>query len=148
MLDEQQCWKVSGVMAADDFFRAVAHLLPDATHMFLEGQPHPDLVALLGDAVDEADYGAPIGTIWSSGGASQRFSVRTTPELFWQLSEAASKHAEPEICCHVHFYRGQQALLEWFDAFSDPLFVSKSVAREKMELFALAVGGVLSDGDA
>jgi hypothetical protein len=148
MLEESQCWKVSGVRTAEDFFRAVSLLVPDATHMFLEGSPVPDIEALLADAADDADYAAPVGTIWSWPQKNQRFSVRVSPELFARLSEASSDHAEPEICCHVHFYRGQEALVQWFDAFSDPLLVSKSVARERVERFASAVGGALSEGAA
>ena len=148
MLDESKCWKVSGVRMAEEFFRAVVLLVPDATHMFLEGSPDPDIEALLADAADEANYAAPVGTVWSWPQKNQRFSVRASSELFARLSEAASHHAEPEICTHVHFYRGQEALVQWFDAFSDPLLVSKSVTRERVERFASAVGGALSDGAA
>jgi hypothetical protein len=148
MLEESNCWKVSGVRTAEEFFRAVSLLLPDATHMFLEGSPDPDIEALLVDAADEADYAAPVGTVWFWPQRNQRFSVRASSELFARLSEAASHHAEPEICSHLHFYRGQEALVQWFDAFSDPLLVSKSVARERAERFASAVGGALSDGAA
>jgi hypothetical protein len=148
MLEESKCWKVSGVKTAEEFFRAASLLLPDATHMFLEGSPDPDVEKLLADAADEADYAAPVGTLWSWPGKNQRFSVRVSSELFARLTEAASHHAEPEICSHVHFYRGQEALVQWFDAFSDPLLVSKSVARERVERFASAVGGAMSDGAA
>ena len=147
-LAESQCWRVSGVRTADQFFRAVSLLVPDATHMFLEGSPDPDVEVLLQHAADEADYAAPVGTIWSWPRKNRRFSVRASPELLARLSEAASHHAEPEICDHVHFYRGQEALVQWFDAFSDPLLVSKSVARERVERFTSAVGGALSDGAA
>ncbi len=148
MLEESKCWKVSGVRTAEKFFRAVSLLLPDATHMFLEGSPDPDIEALLAAAADQADYAAPVGTLWSWPQKNQRFSVRVSSDLFARLSEAASHHVEPEICSHVHFYRGQEALLQWFDAFSDPLLVSKSVAWERVERFASAVGGALSDGAA
>jgi hypothetical protein len=107
MLEESKCWKVSGVRKAEDFFRAVSLLVPDATHMFLEGSPDPDIEALLAAAADDADYAAPVGTIWS--------------------------------------YRGQEALVQWFDAFLEPLLVSKSVARERVEEFASAVGGAVSE---
>jgi hypothetical protein len=147
-LDGSKCWKVSGVRTAEDFFRAVSLLVPDATHMFLEGSPDPDVEVLLKDGADVADYVAPVGTIWSWPSKNRRFSVRASPELFIRLSEAAQHHAEPEICDHVHFYRGQEALVQWFDAFSDPLLVSKSVDRERVERFAAAVGGALSDGAA
>ena len=69
-------------------------------------------------------------------------------DLFVRLSDASSHHAEPEICDHLHFYRGQEVLVQWFDAFSDPLLISKSVARERVERFTSAVGGALSDGAA
>lgn len=147
-LDDSQCWKVSGIRTAEAFFRAVPLLVPDATHMFLEGSPDPDIVALLSEATDEAPYAAPVGTAWSWPLKNQRFSVRASSELFERLAEAASHHAEPEVCTHVHFYRSQEALAQWFDAFSDPLLVSKSIARADMEQFASAVGGALSDGAA
>jgi hypothetical protein len=148
ILEESKCWKVSGVRTAEEFFRAVSLLVPDATHMFLEGSPDPDIEALLADGADEADYKAPVGTIWSWPQKNQRFSVRASPELFFRLSEAASHHAEPEICNHLHFYRGEEALVQWFDAFSDPLLISKSVARERVEQFASTVGGIMSEGAA
>ena len=148
MLEESQCWKVSAVRTAERFFRAVSLLVPDATHMFLEGSPDPDIEALLVNAVDDAEYAAPVGTRWSWPRKNQRFSVRVSPELLARLSELSSNHAEPEICSHVHFYRGHEALVQWFDAFSDPLLVLKSVARDRVERFATAVGGALSEGAA
>jgi hypothetical protein len=148
MLDWSKCWKVSGLRKANEFFRAVPLLVPDATHMFLEGSPDPDIRALLTSAADEVDYAAPRGTLWSWPQKEQRFSVRASADLFARLSEAASHHAEPEVCTHVHFYRGQEALVQWFDAFLDPLLVSKSVARERVEQFASVAGGAVSDGAA
>ena len=148
MLEESKCWKVSGVVSAEGFFQAVSLLVPDATHMFLEGSPDPEIKALLADAGDDVDYAAPVGTIWSWPQKNQRFSVRASSDLFVRLSKAASHHAEPEICCHLHLYRGQEPLVHWFDAFSDPLLVSKSVGRERAEQFASAVGGAVSDGAA
>jgi hypothetical protein len=148
ILEDSQCWKVSGVRTAEEFFRAVSLLVPDATHMFLEGSPDPDIEVLLKDGAADADYAAPVGTTWSWPRKNRRFSVRASSDLFVRLAEAASHHAEPEICDHLHFYRGQEPLLQWFDAFSDPLLVSRSVARERVERFASAVGGALSDGAA
>ena len=148
MLEESNCWKVSGVRTAEDFFRAASLLVPDATHMFLEGSPDADVEALLIAAADDADYAAPVGTLWSWPKKEGRFSVRASPELFARLSEAAANHAEPEICSHVHFYRNQEPLVQWFDAFLDPLLVSKSVARERVEQFASVVGGAVSEGTA
>jgi len=144
-LQESQCWKVSGVRTAEEFFRALSMLVPDATHMFLEGSPVPEIQRLLADAADDAVYAAPAGTIWSWP-RSGRFAVQASSELFVQLCEAASHLAEPEICDHLHVYRGPEALVQWFDAFSDPMLVSKALARERVERFASAVGGAMSEG--
>ena len=148
MLQDAHCWKVSGVKTAESFFRAVSLLVPDATHMFLEGSPAPNIKALLAAAADDVEYAAPVGTIWSWPQKEQRFSVGASSELFGRLAEAASGHAEPEICSHLHFYRNQEALVQWFDAFFDPLLVSKLVPREQVDRFASTVGGVVSDGAA
>jgi hypothetical protein len=145
VLDASQCWTVAGVRIAEIFFRTVFLLVPDATHMFLEGSPEPDIEGVLSNAVDEADYAAPIGTIWSWPQKNRRFSVRVSSDLLVRLSDAASRHAEPEICTHVHFYRGQEPLVQWFDAFSGPLLVSKGVDRERVERFVSSVGGHLLD---
>lgn len=148
MLEESQCWKVSGVRTAEDFFRAVSVLVPDATHMFLEGSPSPDIAAVLESAADGDDYTPPAGTLWSWPRKARRRSVRTSAELLGRLSEMASNHAEPEICDHVHFYRGQEPLVQWFEAFGGPMFISKSVPLGRVEQFASAVAGALSDGAA
>jgi hypothetical protein len=145
-LQESQCWKVSGVRTAVAFFRALVVLVPDATHLFLEGSPAPEVVRLLADAADDASYAAPVGTIWSWPQKNRRSSVRASSELFVRLSDAASHLAEPEICDHLHVYRGPEALVQWFDAFSEPMLVSKAVAREQVERFAAAVGGAMSEG--
>lgn len=148
MLQEGDCWIVSGVRTGETFFRALPLLVPDATHVFLEGSPAPEIEALLIDAADDAEYAAPAGTYWSWPQKTRRFSVRASPALFSRLSEAASRHAEPEVCDHVHFYRDGHALVQWFDAFFESLLVSKSVPRERLAQFASAAGGVVSDGAA
>jgi hypothetical protein len=110
--------------------------------MFLEGCPDPDIEALLLDAADATDYLAPVGTLWSWP-HNRRYAVRASSQFFGRLADAASRHAEPEVCSHVHFYRGEKALAQWFDAFSNPLLVSNAVSREHVEQFAAAAGGIL-----
>jgi len=143
-LDETNSWTVSGVRSAERFFGAISMLVPDATHMFLEGSAAPDIVALLAPFSTNADYGAPVGTLWSWP-RDQRFSVSASPVMLARLSEAAARHAEPEICSHVHFYRDGEPLVHWFDAFIDPLLVSKAVSRDRLERFCAEVDGVLSN---
>jgi hypothetical protein len=144
-IDYRTCWTVSGVKSAEKFFRAIPMLVPEATYMFLEGSPATDIVAIFSPFMTHKDYGAPVGTLWSWP-RDQRFSLATSLELYGSLSEAARHHAGPEICSHVHFYRDGEPLLHWFDAFNDPIIVSKAVSPEQLERFCIETGGVLSDG--
>jgi len=141
-IDHVNCWRVSGVRDARKFFAAIAELVPDATDVYLEGSPSADIVSLIQPFVDPADYAAPTGTIWSWP-KNQRFRLRAAPELFARLSEAAARHAEPEICSHLHIYSGPEPLVNWFDAFLDPICMSKTIARARVEEFCRDAGGVL-----
>jgi hypothetical protein len=89
--------------------------------MLLEGSPHPEIEALWIDAADRADtqrqlarYGR--GHRRSVGFRFQHHRISSYAWRKWRQS-----HSEDEICSHLHFYRGQEALVQWFDAFSVPL---------------------------
>jgi hypothetical protein len=138
-------WRISGVRNAEAFFRSVPQLIPEATHLFLEGAPAPDFVAIISIHADQRAYTAPIGTAWSWPQRNQRFVLTASSALFAQLSEAAAQHAEPEICSHLHLYRDSESLVHWFDAFYDPLLVSKLVPRARVEAFCRAAGGAIDD---
>src|SRR5438874_2376635 len=145
LLKERSCWRISGVRDAAAFFRAIPLLTPNATHVFLEGAPARDVVAgFAAHLDDQSDYAAPRGTIWSFPGRNRRFTLRASAALFAHLSEAAACHAEPEICYHVHLYRNDEPLVQWFDAFDDPMLVARSVPRPQIERFCSEVGGVIS----
>ena len=144
LLSEADAWQVAGLRDGAAFFQALSALLPDATHVFLEGTPAPEIAAIVASHAAEGEYVAPIGTIWSWP-RERRLAVRASAVLFAQLADAAQRHAEPEICSHLHVYRGPEALAQWFDAFSDPLLVSKVVSRERVEQFCRATGGTLTD---
>lgn len=115
--------------------------------MYLEGSPTPDVVDLLRDHIKEGSYGAPIGTIWSWP-KNERYSLTASPQLFGSLAHIATRHAEPEICSHLHFYRSEEPLANWFDAFDDPFIVSQSIPRERVERFCAALGVTYTDAAA
>jgi hypothetical protein len=143
-LAETDCWRISGLKNAEAFFRAIPQLLPEATRMFLEGSPGPDIVALLENHAEQGEYRAPVGTLWSWP-RNQRFTLKASLSLFAQLAEEAGHHAEPEVCSHLHFYRDGEPLAHWFDAFDDPFLVSKIIPRDRLEEFSRAAGGKLGN---
>jgi len=143
MLTDANSWSVSGVRDAEGFFRAVQPLVAGATHVFLEGAPAQDVLTLLRAHVDPSEYRAPAGTLWSWPGREQRMSLKASPELFTALADAAAHHAELEICTHIHVYRDGEPLLQWFDAFIDPIIISRIISIEVVERFCASVGGVV-----
>jgi hypothetical protein len=140
-LDETNSWSIGGVRNAETFFRAVASLVPDATHLFLEGSPAPGVCALIESFRDEVEFIPPRGTLWSWPRRNGRFALRVEPELLELMADAARRHAEPEICSHLHFYCHAEPLLQWFDAFDDPMYVSRTRDFECVERFCRKVDG-------
>ena len=55
------------------------------------------------------------------------------------LSEIAKSCAEPEIAIHFHVYREGKVLLQWHDAFSEPIALSGEFPEEKVKAFAEAL---------
>jgi hypothetical protein len=110
MLEEANCWKVSGVRTAEDFFRAVSLLVPDATHMFLEGSPDPDIEALLASEADDAEYAAPVGTIWSWTSGSRlerpRNSLHVCPRRRRTMLNLRSAAMSTSIEARKHWCNG------------------------------------------
>ena len=143
-LEGARCWSISGLRDAEAFFRAVPLLLPEATHLFLEGGLAPAVDALLSAHTEEVAYGAPAGTLWSWPQRNQRLAIKASPALFAALAEAARYHAAPEICAHLHLYRDAEPLAQWFDAFADPLLVSDVVPAHRVEQFCRLAGGTLT----
>jgi hypothetical protein len=145
-LAESECWRIARLNNAAKFFRAASQLLAGATHVYLEGSPAPQIVALISRHIDPTPYRAPAGTFWSWPRGSQRFALKASPTMLDELADASTRHAEPEICSHLHFYRDAEPLAHWFDAFDDPLLVSKTIPRELVEHFCRETGGELCDG--
>jgi hypothetical protein len=132
-------WVIPGVRTAEEFFRAVPALLPDTTIVYLEGSPVPDVVAFLRGHAEGRSYGAPVGTIWSWP-RNERYALTSSPQLYAGLADVGSRHADPEICSHIHFYSMAEPLAHWFDAFDDPFLVAKSVPFARIERFCAALG--------
>ncbi|HEX3233637.1 MAG TPA: hypothetical protein VHR41_05540 [Gemmatimonadales bacterium] len=147
VLGDAEAWQVQGIKAAQEFFLQVPSLLPDATVLYLEGSPTPDVVQFLRSHAEQTDYGGPIGTIWSWP-PNERYSLRATPELFAGIADLATRHAVPELCSHLHFYRQEEPLANWFDAFDDPFLISRTIPRERVDQFCTALAATVSEASA
>ncbi|HED52428.1 MAG TPA: hypothetical protein ENI83_02615, partial [Gammaproteobacteria bacterium] len=62
-------------------------------------------------------------------------------EYFWEgLIDLSETHAEPELFSHFFIYRDTMPLLEWWDSFSDPLYLSKSTSEKEINGMATRLG--------
>jgi hypothetical protein len=133
LLQELECWEVFGRIDSAQFFRVLSTTVPDATTIFLEGNSIADDVHnFLGTFTDIGTYTPEPGTIWPR---SWKLRVRFASEVLGGLSDLAENHAEPEICDHLHVYRYDDRLMEWYDAFTDPLFIAASVPESRVQRF-------------
>ena len=131
-------WEVEGIRQAAAFFDALVELLPLPTYLCFEGTSvAPDVRALL-----EANAVAPAmniktGTLWPK---PRIFHILASEPLLLKLATLARHHAEPEVCDHFHAYQNGHGLLQWYDAFSDPLLVEETIAEAAVQHFCSKLG--------
>lgn len=125
-------WQVTGIRLAEEFFRALPQLVPLPVYLCLEGTPARDVRDLL--QAHKVAAGLPIqrGTIWPK---ETLFHVLATEAFLLQLADLAAHKAAPEICMHLHAYDSETILLQWYDAFDDPLRVDASVPEAAVSSF-------------
>ena len=132
-------WQLDGTRCAETFLTALRGWLPDGAMLYFEGgSPDDEIRAFMArHAVPERVHVA-MGTIWPRPSV---FHVPVSDAVLVELAGIMAHHAEPELAIHVLVYRDDTVLLQWYDAFSDPLLLSGSIAREQVEELARRIGG-------
>lgn len=114
-------------------FRALSKLVPDDSILFLEGGAHPpQLAAFLEEHRLWPALRPALGTIWPR---QPTVALPTTPGFLTALAGQTDSCSVPEVCCHLHVYRGEQVLLEGYDAFSHVFYVSQALPEERLRKF-------------
>ena len=96
-----------------------------------------DSAVLFYDRIKGVLRHAPMGTIWPR---PKVFHVPATVTILTELARIMKHHAEPELAIHFHVYRNNSVLLEWHDAFSQPMLMSGAIPEEKVKVFADKIG--------
>ena len=107
------------------------------------------IVPALGCTASVANPGiettAPEATFpWSAPALERSISIRdgrsgevlSMAQLLDELAQIMDHHAEPELAIHFHIYCHGQVLLQWHDAFDDPILVSGAISEEKVRILA------------
>ena len=145
-LDMRNCWEVTeirGVQAAK-YFLALLDIMPadsvfcvetsnlvEEVREFLEANKMPNTTRVL------------LGSIWPKPDV---FHIPFSEQNMRQMAEFAVNFAIPEICDHIHIYKNDEVLLEWFDVFSKPLYISKKFSEDSINDFCSKVGCEYCDG--
>ena len=119
------------------FFKGLSQYFQDATTLFIEGDSIAKKVMdLYKKNIQEGSYLPRAGTIFPK---STKLRCKYSPEFMNELALIAENHAEPELCDHLHLYKNNELLVEWMDAFSDEILVSKAVPKEIVDQFSVAI---------
>jgi hypothetical protein len=107
--------------------------VPEGCFLVLEGGSHPPaLQDLLGRNAVTPQAKIARGTVWPRATV---FHIPATAGILGRLAEVSQHCAAPELCDHLHVYDQEGVVLQWYDAFSDPVYVSKRVPVERLEVF-------------
>lgn len=63
------------------------------------------------------------------------FHVPASKENLEGLAGMMDHHAEPELAVHFLVYCNGKVILEWYDAFSNPMYLSGEWAEDKVRAF-------------
>lgn len=129
-------WELKGRTDFPRLLRALAGLLPEGCILYFEGGSKTIADFFQAHAIPEQSHVA-VGTLWPR---STCYHVPATPENLRELAELAESHAEPELAIHFHVYRNGEVLLQWYDAFGQPMLLSGALVESKVRAFAEPLG--------
>ena len=128
---------ISEKVDSPKFFKMLGIHFQDATTLFIEGDSiAKDVLILYKRNSQEGDYLPRAGTIFPK---SIELRCKYSVGFMNDLALMAENHAEPEMCDHLHLYKDNNLLLEWMDAFSDEILISKTVPEEVVKRFSVAI---------
>ena len=137
-LGRDAAWQVRGVGDAQKFFLALRALVPPESVLALHESQGKDVREFL------REHAAATHTRVAAGTISPRpeiYHIDCSAQNLTALAELASCHAEPEIAIHLHVYRKEQVLVEWYDAFDDPMQLSGVFEEDDVMRFSESCGG-------
>jgi len=133
----KDCWELTRPKDFPALFHGFIEFLPENSILRFElGSPRGELKEFfLFNSIPEK-IPIPKGTIWPK---SQVFHVPATNDNLRILSELTEHYAEPEVAEHFHVYCDDYVLIDWYDAFDDPIYVSKKFSESKVAEFCEAL---------
>jgi hypothetical protein len=131
-------WEVEGKTTFAALLRALGHFLPDGSVLYFEGgSPDRKLLDFFNASAIEEQTHVAVAIFWPR---PVYYHVPATPQNLAELAALAESHAEPELAVHFHAYRDGKVLLEWHDAFGQPMLLDGNIPEKQVKSFAEALG--------
>lgn len=132
-------WDIEeGAVDSTVFFRLVHKYFSDATTIYFEGTSiEKDVIECYKKHSEEGKFLPGRQTIWPR---SKCFRCKLSEQFIDEISQLSENHAEPELMDHLSIYRGNEALLEWHDAFANAMLLSKSIPESTVAEFSKELG--------
>lgn len=126
-------WEISACHDMPAFLRSLIDLIPENSILYLEdGSPDKEISNYLKERIINSSVQIELGTIWPR---PRCYHIPFTTENINGLADVMERHVTPEAAIHLHVYKDNKILLQWYDAFFDPMFISEVIDEEKIKQF-------------
>lgn len=134
----QPYWEVDGPKTFHELFNVLQGWLPEGVILYFEGgSPDAEINDFMATYSVQEQTHVAMGTIWPR---PKIFHIPATTAILTELSKIMEHHAEPELAVHFHAYKNESVLLEWHDAFSQPMLMNGTISEEQVKVFAEKAG--------
>jgi hypothetical protein len=135
---EESYWEVEGPDDFEETLNALIGWVPkDSILYFEDGSPDNEISAFMNkNSVPEVSHIA-MGKIWPR---PKVYHLPAKEHILRELAAIMQHHATPELAIHFHIYIKGKVLIEWHDAFSQPMLMNGSISEEKVKAFAGKIG--------
>jgi hypothetical protein len=136
-LTDRDPWEVGETRDASAFYRALHHLITPTSVLYLEGSTEKEVPRFLEMIPAEHPRQVRIGTVFPS---PDIYHIPATPRHLNALADLIDRWGIALPAIHTHLYDDLGMILEWHDAFTEPILVSSRVSEEQVRRFANAIG--------
>jgi hypothetical protein len=137
-LDWSGSWEISRPAWPLRLGAALRKLLSESGVVALEGSAiDPDVERLLQPYLIAPLLEIRPGTVYPQ---SKCLHIRATDHGLTTLDGLVNSFAPPQVCSHLYAYEGSTLLLEWHDAFGDPIHIAGTVSPDVIAALCAALG--------
>ena len=127
-------WELDGDTNFSALLSALDILLPPGCVLYCEGgSPTGSLLNFLRQHSIPEQVHVARGTIWPKPRA---FHVPASQATLSALSDLMRERTHAELAIHFHIYRDKIVLLEWHDAFTQPMLLAGDLPQHEVRAFA------------